>query len=222
MNFKSSWPNRIVLSFVILAFASDALSRGAKAQLPSDQLSRFEAHTTVGIAPLQGAVTFSAATGEYRITGGGANLWGLADAFQPHDANVLEAALSSNVSAQKPTPVEQNQNPSDVRSKISIYDLDSKSIRVVYTADKLWEAPNWSPDGKYLLANSGGGDAQIICYAQASLIRTDVPTRPGLGSTIQTCVRRGSEMKREPAPRYWRRHAGHLKPPLAAPFARDR
>jgi TolB protein len=110
----------------------------------------------VGIAQLQAAVTFSAATGEYRITGGGANMWGQAGAFQPHDAKVLEAALSSNLSAQKPTPVEQNQNPSNVRSKISIYDLDSKSIRVVYTADKLWEAPNWSPDGKYLLANSGG------------------------------------------------------------------
>ncbi|MGA8151904.1 MAG: hypothetical protein WB952_13205 [Terriglobales bacterium] len=26
----------------------------------------------------------------------------------------------------------------------------------MYTADKLWESPNWSPDGKYLLANSGG------------------------------------------------------------------
>jgi TolB protein len=110
----------------------------------------------VGIAPLQGAVTFSAATGEYRITGGGANIGAPADAFQPHDANVLEAAVSSNVSAQKRTPVEQNQNPSNVRSKISIYDLDSKSILVVYMADKLWEAPNWSPDGKYLLANSGG------------------------------------------------------------------
>jgi TolB protein len=51
---------------------------------------------------------------------------------------------------------QQNQNPSNVRSKISIYDLESKSIRAVYTADTLWEAPNWSPDGKYLLANSGG------------------------------------------------------------------
>jgi Tol biopolymer transport system component len=49
-----------------------------------------------------------------------------------------------------------NQNPSNVRSAISIYDLESKSVRVVFTADKLWEAPNWSPDGKYLLANSEG------------------------------------------------------------------
>lgn len=156
MNFKSSWPNRIVLALAVLAFSSHALSQAAKPQLPSDQSGLFEAHSDVGIAPLQGAVTLHAATGEYRITGAGANIWGPANAFQPHDANVLEAPVSSNVSVQKPTPIEQNQNPSDVRSKISIYDLDSKSIRVVYAADKLWEAPNWSPDGKYLLANSGG------------------------------------------------------------------
>jgi Tol biopolymer transport system component len=156
MNFKSSWPNHIVLALAVLAFSSHALSQAAKPRLPSDQLGLFEAHSDVGIAPLQGAVTLHAATGEYRITGGGANIWGPANAVQPHDPNVLEAPVSSNVSVQKPTPIEQNQNPSDVRSKISIYDLDSKSIRVVYAADKLWEAPNWSPDGKYLLANSGG------------------------------------------------------------------
>ncbi len=43
-----------------------------------------------------------------------------------------------------------------VRSKISIYDLKQKSIEVIYTADKLFEAPNWSRSGKFLLVNSGG------------------------------------------------------------------
>jgi TolB protein len=65
-------------------------------------------------------------------------------------------AFSHPLSQSNHTPAIQDQNPSNVRSKISIYDLDAKSIRVVYSADKLWEAPNWSPDGKYLLANSGG------------------------------------------------------------------
>ena len=41
------------------------------------------------------------------------------------------------------------------RSKISVYDLKTKATRVLYTADEVWEAPNWTPDGKYLLANSG-------------------------------------------------------------------
>src|SRR5579872_6658605 len=73
-----------------------------------------------------------------------------------HDANVLETAVFSNVSIQEFPATEPVLNPSKVRSKISIYDLESNSVHVVYSADKLWEAANWSPDGKYLMANSGG------------------------------------------------------------------
>ena len=70
-------------------------------------------------------------------------------------------ALSQASKPQKPV----DQNPSNVRSKISIYDLESKSVRVIYGADKLWEAPNWSPDGKYLLANSGGALYRFVLDA---------------------------------------------------------
>jgi TolB protein len=42
------------------------------------------------------------------------------------------------------------------KSFISVYRLSDKSTEVVYTADKLIEAPNWSPDGKKLLVNTGG------------------------------------------------------------------
>lgn len=63
-----------------------------------------------------------------------------------HDANVLETAVFSRVSVQSQI----------LRSKVSIYDLAAKSVEVVYTANKNVEAPNWSPDGKYLLVNSGG------------------------------------------------------------------
>jgi TolB protein len=73
-----------------------------------------------------------------------------------HQAHALETAVFSNVSIQELAATEPNPNPDKVRSKISVYDLGSKSVRVVYSAGKLWEAPTWSPDGKYLLANSGG------------------------------------------------------------------
>src|SRR5277367_1760604 len=86
-----------------------------------------------------------AAIGEYRIIGGVAN-----SPVKQGENSTATAPATLN------KPVEQTRNPSNVRSRISIYDLETKSIRVVYTADKLWEAPNWSPDGKYLLANSGG------------------------------------------------------------------
>jgi TolB protein len=73
-----------------------------------------------------------------------------------HDEKVLETAVFSNVSIQELPSTASRPNPENVRSTISIYDLESKTVRVAYMADKLWEAPNWSPDGKYLIANSGG------------------------------------------------------------------
>ena len=66
-----------------------------------------------------------------------------------HDANVLETAVFSNVKI-------ETQPRRSARSKVSVYDMRKKSVRVVYTADKLVEAPNWSLDGEYLLINSGG------------------------------------------------------------------
>ena len=43
-----------------------------------------------------------------------------------------------------------------VRSMVTIIDRDGTNKRVVFTADRLFEAPNWSPDGTYLLLNSEG------------------------------------------------------------------
>ncbi len=51
----------------------------------------------------------------------------------------------------------QSQPPQQqYRSRIVIYDLASKSSRVLYQADQVIEAPNWSHDGTFLLVNSGG------------------------------------------------------------------
>lgn len=43
------------------------------------------------------------------------------------------------------------------RSKITIYDLAARSARIIYQADEIIEAPNWSRDGRFLLVNKGGG-----------------------------------------------------------------
>jgi TolB protein len=71
-----------------------------------------------------------------------------------HDANVLETAVFSNVSVQ-PVPAARAQQQR-YSSKITIFDTRDRSARTVYQADSVFEAPNWSPDGKYLLVNSGG------------------------------------------------------------------
>ncbi|HUP04929.1 MAG TPA: hypothetical protein VMU19_13125 [Bryobacteraceae bacterium] len=70
-----------------------------------------------------------------------------------HDANILETAVFSNVRVQEGTPAPP---PQRFRSKITVYDLPSHSSKVVYEADTVIEAPNWSHDGKFLLVNTGG------------------------------------------------------------------
>lgn len=243
------------------------LIAAAASSLPA-QIGSFEGSADVGETPKKGAVVFEAASGEYRVTGGGANMWAQQDAFyfvwrrisgdvtitadvrfvgvgavahrkaalivrqsldgnspyadaalhgdgltslqyrtaagadtqeelstvtvpvrlrlerrgdqftlftgEPggelkpstvvtvplkgplyaglavcsHDANVLETAIFSNVRVQS--------TPPKVRSKISVFSLKTRTVEVVYTADKHFEAPNWSRDGKFLLINSGG------------------------------------------------------------------
>src|SRR5487761_2738821 len=50
--------------------------------LLSAQIGAFESHADVGVTPKSGDAMFDAATNTYKITGGGANVWDKADAFQ--------------------------------------------------------------------------------------------------------------------------------------------
>ena len=43
-----------------------------------------------------------------------------------------------------------------LRSSIEIFDIRTRESRVVWQTDELFEAPNWSPDGRYLMLNSEG------------------------------------------------------------------
>ncbi|QQM29004.1 TolB family protein [Martelella lutilitoris] len=43
-----------------------------------------------------------------------------------------------------------------MRSSVEIYDFATGEQRVVFQSDDLIEAPNWSPDGRYLMVNSDG------------------------------------------------------------------
>jgi Tol biopolymer transport system component len=75
-----------------------------------------------------------------------------------------------------PGPLGSQQRP-PTRSKISIYSLNTKSVEVVYTADRIFEAPNWSRDGKWLLVNSGGN-----LYRLAVDSKSAEPEKIDLGS----------------------------------------
>jgi Tol biopolymer transport system component/sugar phosphate isomerase/epimerase len=45
--------------------------------------------------------------------------------------------------------------PITFRSHVEIYDIKTRTAEELFAADGVWEAPNWSPDGKSLLVNSG-------------------------------------------------------------------
>src|SRR5579864_7650628 len=68
--------HRAPLALFILC--SGAIISGGQQQAP---LAIFEAHGDVGETPKKGSVEYDPGTGEYRITGGGANIWGTVDAF---------------------------------------------------------------------------------------------------------------------------------------------
>lgn len=73
-------------------------------------------------------------------------------AVSAHNVKNLETAEFSDVE------VERGPKKASVvtRSHLMVYDLASKKSHEVYKADGLFEAPNWSPDGKSLLINKAG------------------------------------------------------------------
>lgn len=77
----------------------------------------------------------------------------------------LSAAIASagliNVSA---------QNPLQVISYLEIYDLETETHQVIKEFPFLVEAPNWTPDGKWLVVNKGGRLYKIAPDGSTDLI----------------------------------------------------
>lgn len=88
-----------------------------------------------------------------------------------HDENVLETAVFSNVQleARAAQPA-----PQRYRSKIAIFDLETRRSSVVYSADQVIEAPNWSRDGKFLLVNTAGNLYRLPLAGEAKLEKIDL------------------------------------------------
>src|ERR1700759_470471 len=59
-----------------------ALAVLSAASLAAQGIGVFENHADIGDTPVKGKIEFSQGSGEYRVTGGGANVWASADAFQ--------------------------------------------------------------------------------------------------------------------------------------------
>lgn len=97
-----------------------------------------------------------------------------------HNNDTIETAIFSNVRiesiAEKPDSMKR------IESTLETISIASFDRRVIYHTDNHIEAPNWSPDGKTLIYNSGGllykipaggGDPAMIPTGFASRINND-------------------------------------------------
>jgi len=68
----------------------------------------------------------------------------------------VAAAILAGAAWSQAAPPQQRPAMQRYRSKITVFDLATKSSQTLYQADTIIEAPNWSRDGKFLLVNTGG------------------------------------------------------------------
>jgi Tol biopolymer transport system component len=97
--------------------------------------------------------------GEFHLAGGSTRI-ALKEPFYvgigvcSHDKDVVEKAVFSNVELNPVAPVAAAQ--ATLYSTLEIITVSSTDRRVVYVAPERFEAPNWMPDGKFLLFNRNG------------------------------------------------------------------
>ena len=73
-----------------------------------------------------------------------------------HDNNVIESARFINVRITRPAKDDFVPYRDYLGSNLEILDLETGHRRVVFKAPNSIQAPNWTPDGKYLIYNSEG------------------------------------------------------------------
>ena len=86
--------------------------------------------------------------------------------------HTLPSMLLSGAAACLLAPAAEAQNPS-VTSCLEIFDIAAGTHTVIREFPFLIEAPNWSPDGKWLLVNKGGRLFRIAPDGQGDLIPVD-------------------------------------------------
>ena len=140
-----------------------------------------------------------------------------------HDAGVLEEAVISKPSLLEFKEEDERDRP--VESRLEIISSEGAERRVVYRAEKRFEAPNWSRDGKYLLFNSGGrlytlpvegGEPRLLNTGEATRCNNDhgfspdgqwlaISNSPGEDSMIYVLPAVGGPPRRvtERGPSYW-------------------
>lgn len=78
------------------------------------------------------------------------------------------AIISQSHEQPRATSAAQKHDGWRLRSRLYIYDLRDGSSHLIFTADSVWEAPNWSPDGKYLISNHDGHIYRLVLQGNSA------------------------------------------------------
>ncbi len=73
-----------------------------------------------------------------------------------HDDAIVESAVFQDVRIVKPVKIGFDRGKDPFGSRLEILDVASGHSQIIYSADSVFEAPNWTRDGKSLVFNSGG------------------------------------------------------------------
>ena len=73
-----------------------------------------------------------------------------------HEADVIEQATFQNVRIVVPVKEDFNRERDSFGSHLEILQLASGHRKIIYSKDEIFEAPNWTGDGKALIYNSHG------------------------------------------------------------------
>jgi Tol biopolymer transport system component len=73
-----------------------------------------------------------------------------------HEENIVEQAVFNNVRVVIPARPGFDRGRDPFASRMEILDVAGGDRRLIYAADEVFEAPNWTRDGKALVYNSGG------------------------------------------------------------------
>ena len=92
-----------------------------------------------------------------------------------HNDAVVETVSFENVRIVEPVKGDFVRGRDPFASLMEIMDVESGQRQVIFRSDEVFEAPNWTPDGKALIFNSGG---HLYRYELASRMTTQINTAP--------------------------------------------
>ncbi|MFT5089754.1 MAG: TolB protein [Candidatus Latescibacterota bacterium] len=87
-----------------------------------------------------------------------------------HEDDIVERATFSDVRIVVPVKEDFNRGKDSFASHLELLHIDSGQRQIVYSADHVFEAPNWTRDGDALIYNSNGRLYRFVIATRTSLL----------------------------------------------------